>query len=37
MTISFGHGNGRNNLVRYLDTYQGTAFVTYNYNNVNYT
>ncbi|KAK7997170.1 hypothetical protein PG989_005210 [Apiospora arundinis] len=37
MTISFGHGNGRNNLLRYLDTYQGTAFVTYNYNNVNYT
>ncbi|KAH7304241.1 Six-hairpin glycosidase-like protein [Stachybotrys elegans] len=37
MTISFGHGSGRSNFLRYLDTYQGTAFVTYNYNNVNYT
>ncbi|CAI6339290.1 unnamed protein product [Periconia digitata] len=37
MMITFGHGNNRGNYVRYLDTYQGTAFVTYNYNNVNYT
>jgi hypothetical protein len=37
LTISFGHGSGRNNFLRYLDTYQGTAFVTYNYNNINYT
>jgi hypothetical protein len=37
MTLSFGHGSGRSDLVRYLDTFQGTAFVTYNYNNINYT
>ncbi|PVH98366.1 glycoside hydrolase family 95 protein [Periconia macrospinosa] len=37
MVIAVGHTSGRNNYVRYLDTYQGTAFVTYNFNNVNYT
>lgn len=37
MTISFGHGSGRDRYVRYLDTYQGTAFVAYTYDNVNYT
>ncbi|KAI1842583.1 hypothetical protein JX265_012575 [Neoarthrinium moseri] len=37
MTISFGHATGRTNYFRYLDTYQGTAFVSYVYNNVNYT
>jgi hypothetical protein len=37
MTLNFGHGNGRSNFFRYLDTYQGTAFVSYRYNNINYT
>ncbi|KAH9905574.1 Six-hairpin glycosidase-like protein [Xylariomycetidae sp. FL2044] len=37
MTIDFGHSADRSNYLRYLDTYQGTAFVTYAYNGVNYT
>jgi hypothetical protein len=38
MLLDFGHSSGSiSSYTRYLDTYQGTAFVTYNYGGVNYT
>ena len=38
MSLDFGHSaSGMSLYTRYLDTYQGTAFVTYNYGGVNYT
>ncbi|KAI1203239.1 Six-hairpin glycosidase-like protein [Nemania serpens] len=37
LTIDFGHSASRQSYLRYLDTFQGTAFVTYLYNGVNYT
>ncbi|KAI1499078.1 Six-hairpin glycosidase-like protein [Biscogniauxia marginata] len=38
MTIDFGHSaNNVTDYFRYLDTYQGTAFVSYLYGGVNYT
>ena len=38
LTLDFGHSSsGMSSYTRYLDTYEGTAFVTYNYGGVNYT
>ena len=38
LSLEFGHSSsGMSSYTRYLDTYEGTAFVTYNYGGVNYT
>ncbi|KAI0593977.1 Six-hairpin glycosidase-like protein [Biscogniauxia sp. FL1348] len=37
LTIDFGHLANVTDYFRYLDTYQGTAFVSYVYGGVNYT
>ncbi|KAI1492303.1 Six-hairpin glycosidase-like protein [Biscogniauxia mediterranea] len=37
LTIDFGHSANVTDYFRYLDTYRGTAFVSYVYGGVNYT
>jgi hypothetical protein len=38
LSLEFGHSSsGMSSYTRYQDTYEGTAFVTYNYGGVNYT
>jgi hypothetical protein len=37
LDIDFGHSNTGSSYTRYIDTYTGTAWVTYSYNGVNYT
>lgn len=38
MTLDFGHSNSSmSSYTRYLDTYQGSGFVTYNYGGINYS
>jgi hypothetical protein len=38
LSLEFRHSSsGMSSYTRYLDTYEGTAFVTYNYGGVNYT
>lgn len=38
MTLDFGHSDSSmSSYTRYLDTHQGSGFVTYNYGGINYT
>jgi hypothetical protein len=37
MTFDFGHSGTLGSYTRYVDTYRGTAFVTYVVEGVNYT
>jgi hypothetical protein len=37
LDIDFGHQNTGSSYTRYVDTLTGTGWVTYSYNNVNYT
>jgi hypothetical protein len=38
LTLDFGHSSSSmSSYTRYVDTFQGTAFVTYSYGGVNYT